>query len=601
MRFFFFKVKEGIAPSAPHLTEKMSLKRKDTTNPVHAYLVSTSLDLLVYHQHMSNSDTKIPTTLFKAIPNQPQLYHQNQQTILAIVPLPKHTTLQTITSILLSSHQRPFWDMHCPRRPLLLAVHSSSSTYEQRDVHPGKLESPIRALHLHELPIAARRLVVHREWDYHSPLPPTTINTNSNTSLSPPAFVLSETPAPPFNHSVNTVPFTNVAIPAPYTIGWVVLPTSATTYALVAIDDISLGGWLPSSIAFDLRQRMLLHRLAGISSCCKMALCARMKLGHASISTHNDNNTHGSTANTKGGNTPRKSATVATASSPNKPQLYPTIADIEPHHYLAPISRTVSLLAFAPQLLNNAADSYGPIERFKYAIAAFVAGMHTTVATSRSTVVSPLSSSTLLNINNNNNSDSTVTFQLTPRASPNANTTDETTSLASSSPPSPSVTSSSSARLRLHVPKPTVVEFLMTSDPVGSFEVGGSWNIDLSLPVTGVEGTTWNMTGECIVSFADSSHIEVTVLNGDTMRFEDPSHLLTCHLDLAGGEDGESLEGVVLHDGSAVSTVLGTWKTSLLFDNWECWHQGQHETVVKVVVDCEEEEEEEEGEGEERK
>ena len=83
----------------------------------------------------------------------------------------------------------------------------------------------------------------------------------------------------------------------------------------------------------------------------------------------------------------------------------------------------------------------------------------------------------------------------------------------------------------------------------------------------------------------------MSVLNGEKLRFEDPSHLLTCHLDLAGGENGESLEGVVLHDGSAVSTVLGTWKTSLLFDNWECWHQGQHETVVKVVVDCEEEEE----------
>ena len=136
----------------------------------------------------------------------------------------------------------------------------------------------------------------------------------------------------------------------------------------------------------------------------------------------------------------------------------------------------------------------------------------------------------------------------------------------------------------------------MTSQPIGSFEVGGSWDFDGTRSVTGAEGTTCNMTGGCVVSFADSSHIEIAVLAGNRMRFEDPSHQLTCDLQLADDEKSTkstSLKGTVLHNGSVVSTVAGEWGSALLFDKWECWHVGQHETGVCVVGG-----EEEEGEGE---
>jgi hypothetical protein len=581
------------------------LKRThDSSSSCHTYLTKTALDLLYYHQELPTKEelnsspnaTAHFTATFQPIPNQTKLYHQNHQTLLAITQLPQQVPLHIITNILLSPQKRPLWDIHCPKPPLLLAAPSALSTHEQRDIHPGRLSSSIQTLHLKELPVAARRFLVYRQWDYHVPhIQHARIHDDVGTTFVPSSvFVLSETPSPPsfsyISETTKHVPYTTVLPPTPFTIGWIVITTSPTTYALVALDDTSMGGWLPSSVAFELRQRMLLHRLQGICSTCNSSICTKLPL-HRSLPSKVNHH--------------RKVS--------NLEQLYPTIKlnKIDATHYLAPVSRTISLLVFAPQLLKDAADSYGPIERFKYAIASFVAGIHTTTPTEASPIaISSLLSSTVLTSvegrgNDNgrsdysshhstttNNLESTITFQLTPLSRVSASNSDAATNttIANNTCGNTKIKHhpNSSAYLRLHVPKSNVVEFLMTSQPIGSYEVGGSWTFDLSMPVTGVEGTTSNMTGNCIISFADSSHIEIAVLKNDKVIFEDPSHQLTCTLDLAGGDDSDSLEGTVLHDGSAVSTIVGTWKSSLLFDNWECWYQGKHETAVKMVIDNDE-------------
>ena len=139
----------------------------------------------------------------------------------------------------------------------------------------------------------------------------------------------------------------------------------------------------------------------------------------------------------------------------------------------------------------------------------------------------------------------------------------------------------------------------MTSIPSGSFEVGGKWTFNVGARMTGDEGASHTMHGACVISFADSSRIEISVSSGGRVTFEDPAHHLTCELELFSGEDRESLAGTVMYDGSAVSAVMGSWKSRVMFDNWECWHRGQYQTAVKVADDNEEGEEADEDNNEE--
>lgn len=570
---------------------------------IQTYLTNLALDLILCRQPTTNPTKPSKTTPFafqpiqsthRTSPSSPQLYYHCPQptsntttttttahattAIAAIIPLPPNTALQTITNLLISSHQRPSWDIHCLDKPITISSQSTTSTYESREIHPGRLTSPIRTLDLRELPVAARRLLIHRQWHYYtsslpaSPKQSQQSEKGGQTKQTPftPVFVLSETPG--LRPLLDDLPFTTVVAPAPYTIGWVVIATAPNTYALVAFDDVHLGGWLPSSVALQLRQQMLMNRLEGFLTCCRM-ITAKVNRN----------------MNTK----PNPNSKTEQTTPKSKVKRLPSN---DPHHYLAPLSRSVSLWAYAPQLLSLASSSYGPIERFKYAIATFVAGIHTTTKSFPKQInISPLPPTTHLNMRVSDGyttgSSSTVNVDLEPILLPTSTDASSASNFASE----PFI----GARLRLHVPTPDSVEFLMTSQPSGSFEVGGTWKFDPKLKITGNEGTIFNMNGSCVISFADSSHIEINVStkrhgNNKTekkIHFEDPSHRLTCDIDF-GGKDNEDLSGTILYDGSTVSTISGNWKTLLLFDKWDCWNHGSFQTKVKVVQDVDEMEEE---------
>ena len=602
----------------------MEMKKQvgsSNNTPTHNHLVSVALDILHLHQStigglstppplFSSSYRPVRRSTSNTTLSSPRLYYHHPHTctnnvspssphsccptLAAIIALPPRISLQTVVHSLLSSHHRPLWDIHCPIRPTVLAVPTSTSTYETRDIHPGRLTSPIRMLQLHELPIAARRLVLHRQWNY----PALERQQKQAKIMAAPAaaavFVLSETSAyhPWISMSAADVPFTTVVIPAPCTIGWIIIATSSDTFALVAFDDVSLGGWLPNSMALELRQRMMINRLNGIASCCRNACCSVAgKVSSVSFPVSSNSFPPDTGTSLHHHRHHQRHRTAAAAAIPKT----------DPHHYLSPLSRSVSVWAFAPQLLSHAASSYGPIERFKYTIACFVAGIHTTTTTTtrpiiaaadnnctdskQNRIVSPLPHSTHLNLH--------AADGFTTGLSSTVNVDLESLSIAPvvaavNANPNPNA---NGARLRLHVPTLNSVEFLMTSRPSGAFEVGGTWTFNRNLIVTGEEGTTYNMHGKCVISFADSSHIEIDVVpvsssssfskDERTVHFEDPQHRLTCNLQISGG----ALSGSVLYDGSAVSTISGNWRSAVLFDKWEGWRCGSFQTKVSVVED----------------
>ena len=167
----------GGLPSPQQIISTISMEETPSTSPLpaHTYLITTALNLLRDHRlsitSTTTTTTTITTTTFTPLPTlpsnpvTPRLY-KHRSTLASIVPLPPHTDLNTITELLLSPLLRPQWDIHCPRRPTTLAIPTATSDYQVRDIYPSRLSSPVRALQLYELPIATRRFVTHRQWDY---------------------------------------------------------------------------------------------------------------------------------------------------------------------------------------------------------------------------------------------------------------------------------------------------------------------------------------------------------------------------------------------------------------------------------------------------
>ena len=268
------------------------------------------------------------------------------------------------------------------------------------------------------------------------------------------------------------------------------------------------------------------------------------------------------------------------------------------------LEHAVDPFLFAPQLLAKACAAYGPIERFKYTIAAFVAGLHADVDQLLPRV--PAEGQSLkgklccrrhrrrasfppvaFHVRCLHREPLSVGFRLQSR----------------------NCSSSSSSTRSSGAPPGGRSERPPASAPRGAgFRMKGRWRYDLTLSPNG--SAVFRRSGSCALHFEDrespsdralDERVEVsslprtgTALVSDwagggpihwrgRMTFADAKNLLVGEVDLV-GLAGSELSGRVLYDGSLVSTIRGSWASGVFFDKFACWTPGEFE---RSVVDTE--------------
>ena len=269
----------------------------------------------------------------------------------------------------------------------------------------------LRALETDTLPVSRRMFCVSRNWK--------TLDTDGSFVLLERSSMGNAAAAA----AVETRPW-HVVMGTQQCSGWVVMPCyndsvscsthgSTSSVLIVRFSSVDLSGWIPHSLANWIKCQMVAHRLAGLraylaaeSSRVVAAVAAREHGGESlrvlPSSTHllpsgsleyrrkdilaAQRRAH--TALSKlFWSKPSPNQSCDEDSQINTPSHHSAAASIDLLH--APslpkellsrrtvLEHAIDPFQFLPQLMHKACAAFGPIERFKYTIAAFVAGLHT--------------------------------------------------------------------------------------------------------------------------------------------------------------------------------------------------------------------------------